>query len=278
MKTLTHTIRFVLLVALLLCGSVAIFAAKPVRVVSLGPSLTQSIYYLNAQDQLIGCTSYCQSAKGDKKEVVASAVKPNLEKIAALKPDLVLASGFTAVRDIETLRKLGIRVEVFRSPKSFVEICAQFQSLGKLLGKEEKANQIVASSKKKVDAIVADSKRNGAVPKIFMQIGASPVFTVIPNTFMNDYIVYNGCTNIAEDLTKGTIGRELVVARMPDYIYIVTMGITGIEEKAGWEKFKHIPAVRNKKIFILNSDYACQPTPVSFVETLELMHKQIRNK
>lgn len=278
MKNRTHTLRFLLFLFFVAFATGAGYSAKLIRVISLGPSLTQSIYYLGAQDQLIGCTSYCHSAKGDKKEIVASAVKPNLEKIASLKPDLVLASGFTAVRDIETLRKLGIRVEVFRSPKSFAEICSQFQTLGNLLGKSEKANQIVTSSKKRVDEIAADSKRSGIPPRIFMQIGASPIFTVIPNTFMNDYILYNGCSNIASDLTKGTIGRELVISRRPDYIYIVTMGITGTEEKAEWEKFKHIPAVKNNKIFILNSDYACQPTPVSFVETLEIMHKQIRNK
>ncbi|MGL5788810.1 MAG: ABC transporter substrate-binding protein [Bacteroidales bacterium] len=275
MKSLLYKIRFVCCVVLLLVGSTALFASKPLRVISLGPSLTQSIYYMGAQSQLIGCTSYCHSAKGDQKEVVASAVKPNLEKIASLKPDLVLASGFTPVRDIETLRKLGIRVEVFRSPKSFDEICEQFQHLGHLLGCDQKAGEIIHNSRQRVNEIVSISKKRGAKPKVFMQIGASPIFTVIPNTFMDDYIRYNGCSNIASDLTRGTIGRELVVARRPDYIYIVTMGLTGTEEKAEWERFKHIPAVRNNRIFILDSDYACQPTPISFVQTLEIMHKQI---
>ena len=274
MKNLLQ-LRFRLCMLVLLAGCVALSAKTSLRVISLGPSLTQSIYYLEAQSQLIGCTSYCHSAKGDKKEVVASAVKPNLEKIASLKPDLVLASGFTPVRDIETLRKLCIRVEVFRSPKSFDEICEQFQHLGHLLGCDRKAGEIIHNSRQRVNEIVSISKKRGTNPKVFMQIGASPIFTVIPNTFMDDYIRYNGCSNIASDLTKGTIGRELVVARRPDYIYIVTMGLTGTEEKAEWERFKHIPAVRNNRIFILDSDYACQPTPISFVQTLEIMHKQI---
>lgn len=274
MKNLLQ-LRFTLCMLVLIAGCVALSAKTSLRVISLGPSLTQSIYYLEAQNQLIGCTSYCHSAKGDKKEVVASAVKPNLEKIASLKPDLVLASGFTPVRDIETLRKLGIRVEVFRSPKSFDEICEQFQHLGHLLGCDRKAGEIIQNSRQRVNEIVSISKKRGTNPKVFMQIGASPIFTVIPNTFMDDYIRYNGCSNIASDLTKGTIGRELVVARRPDYIYIVTMGLTGTEEKAEWERFKHIPAVRNNRIFILDSDYACQPTPISFVQTLEIMHKQI---
>lgn len=82
------------------------------RIVTLAPSFTQSIYYLGAQDNLVGCTSYCDVAKDDNKEIVASAIKANIEKIISLKPDLVLASGLTNPKDTELLRKMGIKVEV----------------------------------------------------------------------------------------------------------------------------------------------------------------------
>jgi len=139
---------------LLLFYVVVSFAQTPYkRIVSLAPSLTQSLYYLDAQDNLVGCTSYCMAAKEDKKEIVASAVKANLEKVIALKADLVLVSGFTDPQDIETLRKFGIKVEVFQSPKSFQEICGQFIRLGKLIGKEERARRIVLESEQKIKNI-----------------------------------------------------------------------------------------------------------------------------
>lgn len=259
---------------IILCASLLSFSQNS-RIISLAPSLTQSLYFLNAQDKVIGITSYCTVAKDDNKEIVASAVKVNLEKVISLKPDLVLVSGFTSPKDIATLRKFGIAVEVFESPKSFDEICKQFVRIGTLVGDKEKAENIVKESRKKVEAIAAKRKRERS-PKIFFQIGANPLFTVIPNTFMADYINYLNAENIAKNLKRGTIGREFVIANNPDYIFIVTMGIVGREEEAVWRKYTNLTASRKRQIFIIESDIACQPTPNTFVQTMEILDKMVK--
>ncbi|MDO5663830.1 MAG: helical backbone metal receptor [Bacteroidia bacterium] len=259
---------------IILCASLLSFAQHS-RIVSLAPSLTQSIYFLDAQDKIIGVTSYCTIAKDDKKEIIASAVKANLEKVVSLRPDLVLVSGFTSPEDIATLRKFGIAVEVFQSPKSFDEICKQFIRLGTLIGDKEKAENIVKESREKVEAIAA-KRKHGKAPKMFFQIGANPLFTVIPNTFMADYIKYLSAENIAKNLKRGTVGREFVIANNPDYIFIVTMGIVGKEEETVWKKYTNLAAARKKQIFIIESDIACQPTPITFVQTMEILDKLIK--
>ena len=114
---MSKRVYFVLL--LIFYAATSIAQARYQRIVSLAPSLTQSLYYLDAQERLIGCTSFCLAAKNDNKEVVASAVKANLEKIIAMKADLVLWD--LPIPEIEALRKAGIRVELFQSPKSFWE-------------------------------------------------------------------------------------------------------------------------------------------------------------
>lgn len=245
-----------------------------IRIVSLIPSLTQSIYYLNAQDKLIGCTNYCKTIEDDSIEVVSSVMKPNIEKIVSLRPNIVLASGLVSEKDVETLRKFGIRVETFISPKSFDEICTEFIRLGKLVDKEDLSMEIVRKSQVKIHSIQGAINRESK-PKIFIQIGTSPIHAVIPNTFMDDYINLCGGINIASKLTSGTIGREFVIANDPDIIFIVTMGIVGEEEADQWKTFKQMSAVAKNKIFIINSDIACQPTPFTFIETLELMNKYI---
>src|SRR5690554_3435355 len=121
------------------------------RVVSLAPSLTKNIYYLNAQSGLVARTSYCHKAKEDDKTVVASMVTVNVERIVGLKPDLVLATSITNPEYIEMLRKFNIRVEVFPTPNSFAGVCSQFVEMGKLLGKEQDAVQQVANIKKEID-------------------------------------------------------------------------------------------------------------------------------
>lgn len=270
--------KTVIIAALFLSSFVTSFAQKEYkRIISLAPSLTQSLYYLDAQNKLLGCTSYCVAAKEDKKEIVATAVKANLEKVIALKPDLVLVSGFTDLQDIETLRKFGIHVEVFQSPKSFKEICNQFIHLGKLIGKEEIARKTVSESEQKIKNISARMKWKKK-PRMFFQIGANPLFTVLPNTFMDDYMTFLGAENISKSLNKGTVSREFVIAKNPDYIFIVTMGIVGNEEKDVWAKYSSLSATRKKQIHIIESDIACQPTPITFVQTMEVLERIINKK
>ncbi len=262
---------------LFLIVSLAAQAQPYERVVSLAPSLSQSLYFLGVQDKLVGCTNYCTMALKDNKEVVGSSIKVNLEKVISLKPDLVVVSGFTSPEDIEILRKFGIRVQTYKFPTSYKEICEQFVHLGKLLGKENLADSIVAESTRTIDAIKAKSKWEKR-PKIFFQIGANPVFTVIPKTFMDDYIHYLGGENIAKDLTNGLIGREFVVAKNPDYIFIVTMGIVGEEEQQIWRKYRHLNATKSNQIYIIDSEIACQPTPITFAQTMEVINNLINKK
>lgn len=245
------------------------------RVISLLPSLTQSIYFLNAQDKLVGCTSYCKTNPKDSIEMVASFKTPNIEKIVSLKPDVVLASDLVSEKDVQILRKFGIRVEKFASPKSFKEICSQFIRLGKLVEKEKEATAIVQQSKEKVKSIQRNISGKNGKPKIFIQIGASPIYAVIPDTFLDDYITFCGGTNIGGELQKGIIGREFVIAKNPDVIFIVTMGMVGKEEAEQWKRFRQMNAVVKNKVFVISSEIACQPTPITFIKTLEVMNQYI---
>jgi iron complex transport system substrate-binding protein len=102
-----------------------------------------------------------------------------------------------------------------------------------------------------------------------MQIGANPLFTVVPNMFMNDLILFSGTTNIAADLEMGSINRETVLVRNPDIIIVVLMGASGTEEKGQWEIFESLSAVKRNQVFIMGADNACSPTPLSFVDALD---------
>lgn len=259
---------------LLLLTTLALQGQPYKRIVSLAPSFTQSLYYLEAQDRIVGCTSYCLGAKDNEKKVVATAVKANVERIISLKPDIVLASGLTNPKDIELLRKVGINVKVIQSPKTFQEICDQFTQMGNWVGKKDKADAIIRESKSSVQKIIENNKQF-AGKRMFFQIGANPLFAVIPNTFMNDYMTFLGVHNIATNVNQGSVTREFVIANNPDYIFIATMGIVGEEELKVWNKYPSLKATKNKQIFIIDSDIACQPSPVTFAKTIELMYKLI---
>ena len=259
---------FFLFLFLLFC-SLHVMAQTPTRIISLAPSLTKNLYLLEAEDLLVGCTNFCTLQSETDAAVVASAVQVNYEKAVMLKPDLVITTTLTKPKTIDTFKKLGVPVLVFKNPESFDEICKQFIVLGEKVGKKALAEEIIADAKKRMATIRQKVPEDVSKQKIFMQIGANPLFAVVPNTFMNDFINLSGTENVASDLTIGSINRETVLIRNPDVIVVVLMGILGDEEKKRWESYKTLSAVKKNQVFIMEADKACSPTPLSFVEALD---------
>ena len=251
---------------------------RPERVISLVPSLTKSLYDMGAEKTLVGCTNYCYEAIEDGVEVVATPTKANVEKVVSLSPDLVLASNFTPPEEVEVLRKLGIEVLVLANPASFDMICEQFVRLGEAVGKKARAAQIVLNSRRIVDKI---REKRAARPaekphKVFFQIGANPIFTVLSASFMNDFITFLGCENIASELEQGTVTEEFVLGRRPDYIIITTMGTLAESERLKWLRHGSLPASEKARVYIVDAEMACQPSPVTFAQTITLLDRLIR--
>lgn len=271
-------------VIVLLFISTVLFAKEqnPERIISLSPIITDELYLLKMDDKLIGCTTYCKISDNTKKiDRVSSAIKVNLEKTVYLNPDLVLASSLTDTSATEKLKNLGIKVIIFPSVKSFNDICEQFVQLGKIVANEEKARTIIFNARGKT-AIINKRVENFKKPKVFVQIGASPLKTINNDSFINDLIEFAGGINIARSLRNMAYSREQVLKDNPDIIIIVTMGINGQKEKRLWENFKLLNAAKNNRIHIIDSAKIAVPTPLSFVETLEeitdILHPNSKEK
>ncbi|MDD4190061.1 MAG: helical backbone metal receptor [Mangrovibacterium sp.] len=257
-----------------LCLMVLVFQAwaqYPVRIISLAPSVTKSLYWLDAGDLLAGCTSFCILQHPGDAEVVATAVQVNLEKAVILNPDLVIATPLTNPETIRTFEKLGIEVLSFPYPRSFDEICENMMVLGRKIGKENVAGRLIADTRERLGIVKSKVPRRDQKPTVFFQIGADPLFTAVPNTFMQDFIDFAGCLNIAADLKVGSITRETVLIRNPDVIMVLMMGTVSREEKEKWEVYKNLKAVKNHRVFMIDDEKTCSPTPELFVEALEEM-------
>ncbi|MFH1903575.1 MAG: ABC transporter substrate-binding protein [Candidatus Omnitrophota bacterium] len=241
----------------------------PQRIISLSPALTEEIYLLSVQDRLVGCTIYCTRPEAARQKLkVGTVVEVSVEKIISLKPDLILATSLTDRRAKEHLSQLGMNVIVFPEAKNFDEICQQLLDLGKIVGKEEKARKIVVQAKKEVNSL-AGRVRGTEKPKVFLEIGTKPLFTVTRDSFVNDFIVLAGGINIASEARSGLYSREKVVVQNPDVILIVSMGVAADQEKKVWQKFRNLSAVKNDRIYVLDADKVCSPTPPGFVKTLK---------
>jgi len=241
----------------------------PERIISLGPSITKGLYLLGVEDKLIANTTYCVSPpEAKKKEKIGTVVEVNIEKVFDLKPDLVLGISLTDHKAKEKLKNLGIRVITFPTPGDFCDMCKQFLELGRLVGKEKEAEKIVKNAEKKANSVKKKVK-NLHHPRVLVQVGARPLFVSTGRYFVNDYIEFAGGVNITKKVKEGSYSREQVLKANPDVIIIATMGIVGEEEKKVWGKYKTLNAVKNDRIYILDTDKLTSPTPLSFVKTLE---------
>ncbi len=270
----------ILLACFLACGAFAARAAEqatggvgpsPRRIVSLGPTITEKLYLLGVEDRLVGVTTYCvRPPEACKKEKIGNVTQVNVERIVELKPDVVFATSLTDRKSIESLKRLGIKVIVFNEPRSYAETNEQFLELGRTVGREREAGEIVAAARGKVDAI---RKRIEGLPrpKVFVQLGAKPLFAATKDSFVNDFIEFAGGTNIAREAKTGFYSREEVLKQNPEVIIIVGMDAAAGNEKKTWEKFHALNAVKDDRIFIMDSYRVCSPTPRTFVDALEEM-------
>jgi iron complex transport system substrate-binding protein len=244
----------------------------PQRIISTGPAVTEKLYLLGVERNIVGVTAYCQRPpEAQKKPRIGSVTKINVEKVVSLGPDLVCATSLTDPRSVKKLKDLGIRVVVFREPKSFAEMNEQFIEMGRLTGREQLAREIVRTAERKVGTIRARTK-GAARPKVFLQIGASPLFTASKESFLNDFLEFSGGINAAGESGGGLYSRERVLAENPDIILIVAMeGAAAEKEKTRWQRFNTVKAVRDQAVYVIDPYKMCSPTPVTFVEALETL-------
>lgn len=273
---------FIVFCSFILCIDSYAQEKYPKRIISLAPSITEQLYLLGVEEILVANTIFCEKPENaKKKEKIGTVLDVDIEKLISLKPDLILASPLLNYAKKEKIKMLGIRLVTFPSAKSFNDVCKQFIELGKLVGKEKEAREIINKSKEEV-LFIKNKIRGIPKPKVIVQIGAKPLWVASKNSYINDLVEFAGGINVGPSGEYGLLSREDVIRSNPDVIIISTMGIIGEDEKRAWQRYKSINAVKNNRIYIMDSDKLCEPTPVSFIEALKeivkILHPNLRRR
>lgn len=277
MNQLTSSIALTLYIFLFSLPVHAQSTAGPKRIVSLAPSITKSLYLLGAQDKLVAVTIYCppEAAAKDK---IGTVLEPNLEKIVAISPDLVIATkdgnNYQTVAD---LRRLGINTYVVDTADTYPEICKSFKKLAKAVGEEEAGLKVIENCDKRLSAVLKRAK-NRKKPFIFWQVGAQPIYTASRKSFVNEFIEYGGGLNLFGDLNDKypKVSREEVLKRDPDIIIMVSMGDVTLDEKTKWQGFPSLKAARSGHIYMLDDPLFTNPTPEAVAKGSEIVEELIR--
>ena len=250
----------------------------PQRVVSLAPSITEIIFALGQEHRLKGVTRFSDfPPEAAKLPKVGSYVRLDLEKIVALRPDLCFAikDGNPGVI-AERLESLGIPVYAV-DPKNLESVMETFLEIGRVLNATEEAKAIVGNMNSRIMRVKSLIGNATGRPRVFFQIGLSPIVAVGTRTFIHELIVLAGGKNLSEGpVPYPRFSREQVLALSPEVFIITSMarGASFEREKMKWSKWPAVPAVRNNRILLVDSNLFDRPSP-RLVDGLELLLKLI---
>ncbi|MFH1453083.1 MAG: helical backbone metal receptor [Armatimonadota bacterium] len=230
----------------------------PQRIVSLNPSVTEILYSLGLDNKIVAVSNNCNYPVKAKNKPKIGDLSLNYERIISLKPDIVIAEGSIFKDTLDKLKSLNIPVFLV-SCDNLKEFQSSFIILGKALGKESKAKELMNAFNYKLDKIKKRAVNIKDKPKVFVEIWNQPLMTASKGTFIDEIIQISAGENIAKNLNNKypVVNTEFLIKNNPDIIILTTNNPDDIYNN---KVLKNINAVKNKKVYKISPDIIARPT------------------
>jgi len=235
----------------------------PTRVISLMPSITEMVFAIGAGDAVIGVTQWCDYPPEARTRAKVGDMRPNIEAILALEPDLVLAVDAVRNDALETLRRLKIPLFIMNTA-SLEHVYAHMQTLGRMFRRVPEANAMVHAMRAKVQAIV-EKTRSVSRPRVLYVLSERPFISVARGSFVHQILELAGADNIAKD--AGTawprLSMEVVLQKDPEILLLpprdddASAG-SGTEQ---WTQWSTLTAVKHNRVHFIPRIIVNRPGP-----------------
>ncbi len=245
------------------------------RVVSLAPSVTESLFAIGAGDRVVGRSRYCDWPPEASRLPTVGGLEPDFEAILQLQPDLVVGtpSGESS-RLAEQLSTRGIATW-FPVSESLASIDELLRGLGDRTGHSREARRLVAELDAREQTIQRAVAAEPA-PRVLMVVGTGPVVAAGPRSFADELLRRAGAVNVVDAGPPWpALGFEHIVELDPDVIIDSSGGADGVahvtREAAGWSGLR---AVRDGRVFVLDDERVVRPGP-RIAEGLALLARSL---
>jgi len=249
----------------------------PKAIISLSPTHTEVLFALGAGEQIIAVDEMSNyPAEALEKPHELSGFEPNVEAIAALKPDLVvIGDDFSGLAT--QLEPLGIATWVSPAPTTFDEVYAQIEQLGAATGHVGDAAELVGQMQSDIAAAVASvPPSTRSTPVTYFHEVDPTLYTLTGSTIFGQVYGLFGLQNIADGVEEGNdypqLSAEYVVSSNPDLIFLADTNWSGespatVAARPGWGE---IAAVQNGNVVVIDDDIASRwgPRLVDFVKAV----------
>ena len=250
--------------------------ARVTRVVSLAPNLTEIVFAVGAGDKLVGRTSYCDYPPEAKAVAeIGDTLHPSLERIIALKPQVVLISTSSQL-EVFTQQLQNQNIAVFvTDPHDLEGVFRSIQEVGEMLGQKDQADQLVTKLRERTTAVEQAVKGKQPV-RVFYQVSAEPLYTAGHDAFVTDLMRRAGAASVTANVPGAwpKYSNESALAARPDAIILPTGGSMGSVNSDVTEALRQSPAALHGRVYKINDDYLTRPGPRA-IDGLEAMARAL---
>ena len=240
------------------------------RVVSLAPNLTEIVFSVGAGDRLVGRTSYCDFPPEAKAIAeVGDTLHPSIERIIALKPQVVLVSTASQL-EVFTQQLEGQNIAVFvTDPHDLEGVFRSIAQIGEIIGEQNRANLLVQKLRERTNAVEQAVKQKPPV-RVFYQVSGEPLYTAGRDSFVTDLMRRAGAASVTADVPGAwpKYSNESALAARPAAIILPSGGSMGAANSNVAEALRQSPAVLQGRVYKINDDHLARPGPRS-VDGLE---------
>ncbi|HEY2823682.1 MAG TPA: cobalamin-binding protein [Candidatus Acidoferrum sp.] len=247
------------------------------RVISLAPSVTETLYALGVEDRLVADSDYCDyPPEAKQKQHVGGTISPSIEMIASLHPDVVLVTkGINRLDTVNSLASLGIPSYAM-DPHSVAEILTSTQRLADLMGATQVGDTLATKLRQQ---LAETQKRVAPFPprRVLYVVWPQPLISIGQDTFMADALRYSGAISIVnEPQSWPQISLEEVARQQPEFLVFsgshmasAAVNIEALAETPGW---RLLNAVRDRRY--ANTSDAIERTSPRIVSAIADLARQ----
>ncbi len=233
---------------------------EEVRVVSLAPSVTETLFALGAGETVVGVTSSCDyPPEALEKPKIGDFMNLQLEALLQVSPTLAVGvKGAVSQAQRNQLEKTGVVLKLVEDG-SVAEVLAGIQSMGKWIGKEKEAEGLVQNMRAQLATAEVAKPRT---IRVLLVVSWDPLVVAGPGSFVDDVMAVAGAINVAKHAKTDypSWDMEAVLSAAPDVIVECLMGKFS-EPLSRWARWDSIPAVATKQVYALSPDLLLRPGP-----------------
>jgi iron complex transport system substrate-binding protein len=247
-------------------GRLVAINGTPQRIVSLAPSNTEILFALSLGEKVVGVTDWCDyPPEVLEKEKVGGYITPDIEKIGALNPDLILVAHGLPLEVIDTLENLGLTVFGIKTT-NLDDVLNDIGTVGEITDKEVEAQALTSEIESRIKAATDETSELEERPKVFYIISHDPLWTAGSETFIHELIEKGGGVNICQNITGyAEISIEYVLAHDPEIIIASEWSYDWAQNAT---ELVGTNASQEGRIYTLDDDLVQRPGP-RLVEGLE---------